>query len=123
MLYGEVVSVPSTVELAAKLSFVTTPFDADAVRVGLVPTLYVVLVDGLVSLTITDEVGLGVGVGDGIGVGVGVGVGVGLGVDETNELFPARSHEAAPPYRVNAIPLMVFPSNPTSLAATSRRIH
>jgi hypothetical protein len=115
MLYGVVVSVPSTFELPLKLSCVTTPFDAEAVRVGLVPRLYVVFVEGLVSLTVTDEVG--------VGVGVGIGVGVGVGVAEANELFPARSHEAAPPYRVKAIPLIVFPSNPTSLAFTSRRTH
>src|SRR6185369_17480290 len=109
MLYGEAVNVPSTFELALKLRRVTTPFDADAASVGLVPRLNVVLADGLVSFTITDE--------------VGTGVGVGVGVDETNELLPARSHEAAPPYRVNAIPFMGFPSSPRSLAGTSRRTH
>jgi len=80
MLYGEVVSVPSTFALPLKVSFVTTPFVADAVSVGLVPMLYVVLLDGAVSLTVTEEVGVGVGVGVGIGVGVGVGVGTGVGV-------------------------------------------
>ena len=90
MLYGVVVSVPSGLELALKVSCFTTPFVADAASVGLVPALYVVLADELVSFTVTEEVGVGVGVGVGIGVGVGVGVG------ETSELLPARSHEAAP---------------------------
>ena len=80
MLYGVVVSVPSKLELALKVRRVTTPLDADAASVGLVPRLYVVLVDGLVSFTVTEDVGVGVGVGDGIGVGVGVGVGVAVGV-------------------------------------------
>ena len=80
MLYGVVVNVPSTVALALKLRRVTTPFDAEAVRVGLVPRLYVVLPDGLVSLTVTEDVGVGVGEGIGVGVGVGVGVAVGVGV-------------------------------------------
>ena len=84
------VSVPRTVVLALKTRRVTTPFDADAASVGLEPRLNVVLVDGLVSLTVTEDVGVGVG------VGLGTGVGVGVGVDETSELLPARSHEAAP---------------------------
>lgn len=83
MLYGVAVNVPSTCVFALNATRLMTPllFDADAASVGLVPRLYVVLVDGVVSWAV---------------IGFGVGVGVGAGV-EANELFPARSHEAAPP--------------------------
>ena len=83
------VELPSTCVLTFKFRRVITPFDVDAARVGLVPTLYVVLLDGLVSLTTSEDVGVGTGVATGVANGVGVGVGVGVP--------PGRGWEAPPP--------------------------